>query len=75
MGMPMEGFFDGADIVAEVMASAFAATQGAPVEAPIPPPKPVSVEESTQTERVGESVLIPVEVPTPQKEVTPAVAS
>ena len=42
---------------------------------PIPPPKPVPTEESTQAERVGESVPISAEIPTPQKEVTPTDAS
>ena len=75
MSMPMKGFFDRADVVAEAMASAFAVAQEAPTEAPIPPPKPISIKESTQTERVGEFVPIPIEVPTPQKEVTLAGAS
>ena len=57
------------------MPSVSATTQGAPVEAPISPPKPISVEESAQAERVGESALIPAETPTPWKEVTPASAS
>jgi len=47
MGMPMEGFFDGVDIVAETMAFASAAAHGAPAKALIPLPKSVSVEEST----------------------------
>jgi len=75
MSMPIEGFFDREDVVAEAMASAFVVAQGAPTEAPIPPPKPISIKESTQTERVGEFVPIPIEVPTPQKEVTLAGAS
>ena len=75
MGMPIEGFFNEADIMAKAMASAFVAEQGAPVEVLICPPKPVPVEESTQTERVCEFVPIPAEIPTPQKEVTPTGAS
>ena len=75
MGMTIEGFFNEADIVVEAMASAFVAEQRAPVEVPIRPPKPILVEESTQTERVCEFVPIPVEIPTPQKEVTPTGAS
>ena len=39
IGTPIEGFFDGAAIVAEAMASASTATQGAPAEALIPSPK------------------------------------
>ena len=47
LGMPIEGLFDGVDIVAEAMASASIVAQGAPAEAPIPPPKSVSIEECT----------------------------
>jgi len=42
----MEGFFDGANIMAKAMASTSAAKQGAPAEAPIPSLKPDPVEES-----------------------------
>ena len=52
------------------MASTSTAVQGAPIEALIPPPKPIPTKGSTQAERVGESVPIPTEIPTPQKEVT-----
>ena len=65
MGMPMEGFFDEADVMVEAMAFASAVAQGTPIKAPIPPPKPISVEESTQTERVGKFIPILAEVPTP----------
>ena len=68
MGMPIEGFFDGLDVVAEAMAStSVAAAQGAPVEASVPPSKPIPAEESTQTERAVSSRIapIPVEIPTP----------
>ena len=74
----MEGFFDRADTIAEAMASAFAATaQGAPAKTLIPLFELISVEESTQVEKfvTGESPLIPAEIPTPQKGVTPAEAS
>ena len=64
MGMLVEGFFDGVDVVAEVMASASTAAQGGPTEAPIPPHKPVPTKGSTQAT-----------IPTPQKEVTPTYAS
>ena len=47
MGMPIEGFFNVADIVVEAMASAFVVEQGAPVKVSIHPPKPILVEEST----------------------------
>ena len=75
MGMPIEGFFDEANIVVEAMASTFVAALGVLVEVPICPPKPVPVEESTQAERVCEFIHIPVEIPTLQKEVTPTGAS
>ena len=54
------------------MASTSTAVQGAPIEALIPPPEPIPTKGSTQAERVGESVPIPTEIPTPQKGVTPA---
>ena len=47
LGMPIEGFFDGVDIVVEAMAFASTVAQGAPTKALIPSPKSVSVEEST----------------------------
>ena len=71
----MEGFFDRVNVVAEAMASTSATTQGAPAEAPIPSSRPSPVEESGQTEsgqtnRVGESVPIPAEIPNPRKGIT-----
>ena len=60
MGIQMEGFFDGADSVAEAIAFTSATAQGVPTEASIPSPKPITVEESTQAERVGEFVLASV---------------
>ena len=73
IGMPMEGFFDGADVMVEAMASASVVAQGALAKAPISPPKLVSVKESTQTERVGEFVPILTEVPTPKRKSLPHV--
>ena len=72
MHIPVEGFFDGVDIMAKAMASTSTVAQGAPVEAPIPSPKPSPIEESAQTERVSESIPTFAEIPTPQKEVTHA---
>ena len=47
-GVPIEGFFDGANVVAKAMASASTATaQGAPAESRVPPSELVSTEEST----------------------------
>ena len=43
----MEGFFDGADVVAKAMASTTtAATQGVPVKAPVPLPELVFVKQT-----------------------------
>ena len=47
IGMPIEGFFNEADIVAEAITFAFVVAHGAPAEIPICPPKLVLVEEST----------------------------
>lgn len=58
----MEGFFDGANIIAEAMAFATTApAQKIPAEALVPPFEPVSVKEITQAEGVviGESASIP----------------
>ena len=74
MGMPIKGFFDGEDVVAKAVASAStAAAQGAPAEALVPLFETILAEESTQAKRAisGESASILIEIPTPQKEVTP----
>ena len=47
MGMPIEGFFNEADIVAEAITFAFVVAHGAPTEIPICPPNLVLVKEST----------------------------
>ena len=76
MSTPMEGFFDGANVVVEVMASATpAAAQGVLAETPIPSAKPKRIEEGAQTKRVNESASIPTKTPTLQKGVTPATTS
>ena len=62
----------GVAIVAKAMAFASTVAQGAPVEALIPSPKLGPVEESTQTERVGEYVPIPDKIPNPHKGTIPA---
>ena len=65
MGTPMEGFFDGAEVVAKAMAIAtLATTQAVPAETSIPSTEPVPVDEGTHTERV-----------TLQKGATPPAAS
>ena len=45
--MPIEGFFNEADIVADAIAFAFVVAHGAPAEILVRPPKLVLVEEST----------------------------
>ena len=75
---PIEGFFDGAEAMAETMASASIATaQGALTKALVPPSKPISIEESTQAKKVAIEEFAPIttEIPTPQKGVSPTGAS
>lgn len=74
MGSPMEGFFDGTDIVAEAMVSSSAiVAQRALAETRVPPFEPILIEASSQAKKTvnGESAPDPVEIPTPQKGVTP----
>lgn len=52
-------------MVVEAMAFASVITQGISVEALIPSYEPGLVEESAQTERVGESIPIPTGIPSP----------
>ena len=76
MGTPMEGFFDGADVVAEAMAFAsLAIAQGVPVESPIPSTEPVPIDEGTHTERVSKLAPILAETLTPQKGAISLIAS
>ena len=76
MGTPIEGFFDGANMVAEFMASTTStAAQGVPAKTLIPSAEPIPVDEGTHTERVSEPALIPAETPTSQKGVTSSIAS
>lgn len=61
MGTPMEGFFDGADVVAKAMAFASAAAQGAPAETPISSAELGPIKEGAQTERAvkdGSSLVV-----------------
>ena len=72
MGTPMEGFFDGANVVYEAMASASPTdTQGVPVEAPIPSTELVPIDESTHIKRVSEPALILAKTLTLQKGAIP----
>ena len=76
MGAPMEGFFDGANVVFGTQASvAPTAAQGVPVEAPIPSTRPVPIGEGTHTERVSVATPIPAETFTPQEGVIPPSAA
>ena len=66
---PIEGFFDGADVVAEAMAPAAPAiTQGVPVETPIPSTKPGLVKGGAQTEGVSELLSFPSRLLLPRRE-------
>ena len=68
MGTPMEGFFDGVDVVFEATTPAPpAAAQGVPVEAPIPSTKPIPIGEGTYMKGISETTLIPVETLTPEE--------
>ena len=73
MGVPKEGFFDGADVVFETPAP-FAATHEVPTKAPTPPIEPVPREEGTHTEGVSETTHILAETLTPPKRVISPVA-
>lgn len=75
MGTPMEGFFDGANMVVKAMAtSAPTAAQVGPAEPLILSAELVPIDEGTHTERVSEPVFTPAETLTPQKEATPLAA-
>ena len=76
MGVSMEGFFNGANIVFGTPAPATpVAAQGVPAEAPIPSTGPIPIGEGTHTERVNEATPIPAETLTPQEGVNPATAA
>ena len=66
MGVPMEDFFDGAD-VAFATPIPSAAAHKAPTKTSTPSAKPVPREEGTHTERVGETTVLPVETPAPSE--------
>ena len=74
IGVPMEGFFDRADVAFATLAPS-AAAHGVPVEAPIPPSKPIPREKGTHTERVSETTPILARTPISPKGVIPAAAS
>ena len=74
IGVPMEGFFDRADVAFATLAPS-ATAHGVPAEAPIPPSKPIPREKGTHTERVSETTPILARTPIPPKGVIPAAAS
>ena len=72
MGTPMEGFFDGADVVLEAATpTPPIATQGVPAEAYILSTESVHIGEGTYTEGISEIAPIPVVTLTPQEGVVP----
>ena len=73
VGVPMEGFFDGAN-VAFATPTPSTTAHGVPAKAPIPPSEPIPKEEGTHTERVSETTPIPTRTPISPKGVIPAVA-
>ena len=76
MSTPMEGFFDGIDVVFKIATLApLAAAQGVLVEAPIPSTEPVPIGEGTYMERVSETVPILAETLTPQEGAIPPVVA
>ena len=73
IGVPMEGFFDGTDVVLATPAP-FAAAHGVLVEALILPSEPIPKVEGTHTERVSETTLILAKTPISPEGVIPAAA-
>ena len=74
IGVPMEGFFEGADVMFGTIAFATSAiAQRVVVEAPIPSTKPVPME-GTHTKGIGEDTPISTETPIPQEGVIPSTA-
>ena len=71
MGVPMEGFFDGAKAVLATPAPP--AAHKTPAKTPTPSAEPVS-REGTHVEGVGETTLLPAERPTPSEGAIPHAA-
>ena len=68
MGVPMEGFFDGAEAILETPAPL--AAHKAPAKTPTPSAEPVP-REGTHVEGVGETTLLPDERLTPSEGAIP----
>ena len=71
-GVPLEGFFDGADVVFATPAPSTAAHK-APAKTPTPSAEPVP-KESTHVEGVGETTALSAERPTPPEGAIPPIA-
>ena len=72
MGTPMEGFFDGADVVLEAATpTPSIATHGVPTEAPILSTESIHIGEGTYTEGISETAPILTETFTPQEGAVP----
>ena len=72
MGVPIEGFFDGADVVFATLAPSTAAHK-ALAKAPTPSAEPVPREEGTHTKGAGETTPLPAETPAPpERAISPA---
>ena len=72
MGVPMEGFFDGAEVVLAMPAPSIA-THKTPTKTPTPSIESVP-REGTHVEGVGETTPLPVERPTPSEGAIPPAA-
>ena len=72
MGVPMEGFFDGAEAVLATPTPSTTAHK-TPAKTPTPSAEPVP-REGTHVEGVGETAPLPVERPTPSKGAIPPTA-
>ena len=73
MGVPMEGFFDGADVVFAMPAPS-TVVHKAPAKAPTPSAEPVPREKGTHTEGVGETIPLPTETPVPPERTISSIA-
>ena len=70
MGAPMEGFFDGANVVFATPAPS-AIAPGVPTKASTLPTEPAPIDKGTHTGKVSEAILVLAETLTPQEVATP----
>ena len=73
VSVPMEGFFDGANVAIATPTPSTTA-HGVPTKAPIPPSEPIPKKEGTHTEKVSKTTPIPTRTPISPKGVILAVA-